>query len=256
MKNTHIYCALLLCFSVSSAYSKDSTSAPSPQVQSPQVLSPQVLVAEPAHLTTRIEWAKFPVVQYHQADLKQKDRHAIVRIKADEKGQVVQAKIQESTGLAKLDHQLLKAVQAAKTKPIKKDGINQTLVGYQTFSFRLNDQASAKSCNIIAQSNNWNKQQADKSVAFEYLKTPNIEVSQDVLRHQDRSVKVKFKVNKQGDVEEAKLTKLSGVNAIDQRVLEHILQQKVSLHRTVKTLWIYKKSTLSDVFQLNLKDCA
>lgn len=243
---TQICCALLLCLGASNAFSKDST----------KVLSPQVLVAEPAHLTTRIEWAKFPHVQYQQEDLKEKDRQAIVRVKADDKGRVLEAKIQDSTGVAKLDQQLIKAVMAAKTKPFKKDGLNQTVVGYQSFSFRINASNPYKSCEVSAQSKNWTKQQNDQSLSFEYLKEPRIELAQDLLRNQNRVVKVKFKVNKLGNVQDVQLKKLSGVNAIDQAVLQHIRQQKVSLHRSIKTLWIYKKSTLTDEFSFKLQDCS
>lgn len=246
MMKTPICCALLLSLGVSSAYSKDIT----------KVLSPQVLIAEPAHLTTRIEWAKFPHVQYQQEDLEQKDRHAIVRVKADESGRVLQATIQDSTGVAKLDQKLIIAVMAAKTKPFKKDGLNRTLIGYQTFSFSIKNNNTYKSCEVSSQSTNWAKQQNNKSVTFEYLKEPHIEIPQDLLRNQNRVVKVKFKVNKQGAVQEAKLKNRSGVNAIDQAVLQHIGQQKVRLHRSFKTLWIYKKSTLTDEFIFKLQDCS
>ena len=39
-----------------------------------QKLEPETLTAESAHLTTRIEWTKFPRVQYNSTELSGQDR--------------------------------------------------------------------------------------------------------------------------------------------------------------------------------------
>ena len=68
-------------------------------------------------------------------------------------------------------------------------------------------------------------------------------------------MKFKFKVDKQGEVTQVKLKKLSGVNAIDQAVYNALSNSKVELKRTASTLWMYKKHTLKDEIQFKMDDC-
>ncbi|KAF1022824.1 MAG: hypothetical protein GAK29_03081 [Acinetobacter bereziniae] len=68
----------------------------------------------PLHLTTQIQWVKFPQVQYQTAELKTQDRSAIIRVSANSSGQVTDAEVQESTGITSLDQKLIDAVEAAK----------------------------------------------------------------------------------------------------------------------------------------------
>lgn len=248
MMKSKLCFSLLLCLAVTSTYSKENTNT--------KKLAPQISTAEPAHLTTRIDWVKFPQFQYDNADLDDRERHAIVRIKADENGKVTHASIQESTGVKKLDQILLKAIYEARTKPFSKNGNAQPLIGYQTFSFKQNHQQSENNiCYIKGLSKNWDRQQKEKSIGFEYVHAPEVEILQDTLKNQDRSVKVKFKVDKQGDIHDITLKKLSGVNEIDQNVVEAISKAQVHTQRSARTLWIYKKSTLTDTIQFDLKNC-
>lgn len=240
--------SLLMCFAATATHSKESTDT--------KKLAVQTVTAEPAHLTTRIQWVKFPQVQYDDGDLNHRDRFAIVRVKADESGKVTSASVQESTGIKKLDQILLKAVYSAKTKPFKKDGNHLSMIGYQAFSLKLNDGAEDNSqCEILGISKNWAKQQKDKSAAFEYLKQPDITIEKDILKNQNRVIKFKFKVNKHGDVKKVELKKHSGVNAIDQQVIEAVSNSKVLTHRTASTLWMYKKSRLSDEISFKIENC-
>lgn len=240
--------SLLMCFAVSTAHSKENTNT--------KKLATQITTAEPAHLTTRVEWVKFPQFQYDDADLNGHERHAIVRVKADETGKIIQASVQESTGVKKLDQILLKAVYAAKTKPFHKDGSAHSVIGYQAFSLKPNaDENDKVQCHIDGISKNWTRQLKDKSVGFAYVNQPEVQVDQDLLKNQDRAVKFKFKVDKQGNIKEVKLKKLSGVNALDQEVVEAVSHAKVHTQRSARTLWIYKKSTLTDQIEFNLNNC-
>ena len=73
--------SVLLGFPLSAAYS-----APPKKVHQLPAQSIDVL---PAHLTTRIQWAKFPQPNYSNEDLNQKSRAAIIRVFADENGNVL-----------------------------------------------------------------------------------------------------------------------------------------------------------------------
>ncbi|WP_227591388.1 energy transducer TonB family protein [Acinetobacter shaoyimingii] len=248
MMKSKLCFTLMLCLAATSTYSKENINS--------KKLATQISTAEPAHLTTRIDWVKFPQFQYDDADLNDRERHAIVRIKADENGKVTHASIQESTGVKKLDQILLKAVYAAKTKPFSKNGNTQSLIGYQTFSFKPDQQQSENNiCYVNGLSKNWDRQQKDKSVGFEYVQAPQIEIEQDLLKNQDRSVKVKFEVDKQGKIHDVDLKKLSGVNELDQKVVDAVTNSQVRTQRSARTLWIYKKSTLTDTIQFSFDSC-
>lgn len=211
------------------------------------------------HLTTRIQWLKFPQLSYQTADLKNEDRSAIIRVQTDQAGKVVEADVQESTGLRALDQKLIDAVEDAKVKPVQKNGKAVPIVGYQTFTLSLNNAedriSSKKQCTYSFNSQNWIKQEKDKSVAFHYLQQPSLALDQSLLKNKDRVVKFKFKLNKQGEIAQVKLTKLSGVNAIDQQVIEAVEHAQVSVKRSYRTLWIYKKSSFSDQIQFKQNDC-
>ena len=77
-----------------------------------------------------------------------------------------------------------------------------------------------------------------------------------LLNDQDRVVKFKFKVDQQGDVTQVKLKKRSGVNAIDQQVIEAVQHSQVAVKRSYKTLWIYKKSTFKDELHFQVNACS
>lgn len=235
------------------------TFAYSAEPKSIQKLAIEKTTAEPTHLTTRIQWIKYPHIQYKTEDLANYDRSAIVRVEADDLGNIVKTNIQESTGLKYLDRKITTAIQAAKVKPYLKDGMAIPVIGYQTFTLKL-DQSEDKTltqnqCQYSFSSKNWMNQQRNKSVPFEYSQQPQLNITDDLLKNKDRVIKFKFKVNKQGNVIHFKFKKRSGVNAIDLMVLEAVSNAKVKTSRNYKTLWIYKKSTLNDEIQFKLNEC-
>ena len=224
-----------------------------------QKLESETITAESTHLTTRIEWTQFPRIQYNSSELSGQNRSAIVRVKANKHGQVTDADIQESTGVKALDQKLIRAVEQAKVKPHQENGNKKSIVGYQTFTLRLKDASDQTQNNVVCKysfdSDVWRRQQKDKSTAFKYTQQPNLSLDQNLLKFKDRTVKFKFKVNKQGEVTQVKLKKLSGVNAIDQAVASAISNSKVELKRTASTLWMYKKHTLKDEIHFAMDNC-
>lgn len=226
-----------------------------PTIQVHGVQSEQV---QPQHLTTRIQWIKFPQVNYQVSELKNQNRSAIIRVQTDASGNVVNADVQDSTGLRILDEKLVNAVEQAKVKPIKKNGKSIPMIGYQTFSLNLEnaqDHTQTAQCTYHFISQNWVKQEKNKSTAFSYTKQPQLSLEQDLFKNKDRVVKFKFKANKQGEISHVKLTKRSGVNAIDQQVIEAVEHAQVDVKRSYRTLWIYKQSTFKDEIKFKMNDC-
>ncbi|QIO09772.1 TonB family protein [Acinetobacter lanii] len=242
-----IFClSLLLCFASTATHSKVNS-----KDNAAQQLAVQRSTAEAAHLTTRIQWLKFPQLKYSDADLNGLDRFAIVRVKADESGKVISATVKESTGLKSLDDRLVQAVLKAKTKPAQKNGNAVAMVGYQSFTFNLTKDPADR-CQFKFDSKNWIKQQAQQKTPFSYQTQPELDISSEDLNGYDRRVKFSFKADKHGNVKKAKISKGSGRYELDQQVLEAVQNAKVDVPRKY---WIYKKSHLKDEIQFKLDEC-
>lgn len=235
------YFPLLLCLSTT-AYSAENTKL--------SQLATQIIVAEPAHLTTRIQWVKFPQINFKDDDLQSQDRYAIIRIKADENGKIIDATVKESTGIQKLDQILLNAVYAAKPKPVVKNGNKLSIIGYQTFSLKLND--DTENCALSFNSKTWQAQQQQEKTKFTYLNQPQLNISTNDLNGHDRKINFKLKVNKHGNVKHVKIEKGSGVYTLDQTLKQALLETQVKVPRQY---WIYKKSTLKDEIEFKQDDC-
>ncbi|WP_445116443.1 TonB family protein [Acinetobacter sp. WZC-1] len=245
------YLTLLMCLPLTTIHAAEPSRI--------KRLTTETITAEPAHLTTRIQWIKYPHLQYKIEELAGQDRSAIIRIQADKTGHVVGTTVQESTGVKALDQKLIAAVSQAKIKPHLQNGTAQSVIGYQNFTLKLKDsadQANARQpCVYHFDSANWLRQQQNKSVPFSYRQQPQLQIHETALKNSTRVVKVKFRVNKQGEVTHVKLKKRSGVNAIDQQVIEALSHSQVQVNRTAATLWLYKKSTLSDEIQFKAGSC-
>lgn len=237
-----------LCFSFMLCLA--STSALSTEKTTSTQLAKQTMTAESAHLTTRIQWIKFPQIRYEDADLKSQDRYAIVRIKANESGEIVDASVKESTGLQKLDQMLLKAIYSAQTKPFQKDGNELSVIGYQSFSLKLSDEMD--NCQFNFDSKIWQAQQDHNKTPFTYQQQPQIQINSSNLQGHHRHVKFSFNVDKKGNVKSSKITKGSGIYSLDQQILNAVNHAKVDVPRKY---WIYKKSKLKDEIQFNLNHC-
>ena len=174
--------------------------------QPPLELSIQKSSAQSAHLTTRIQWVDFPKPQYKNSDLNQQNRAAIIRIYADETGDVTKASVQESTGLKALDEKLVNAVLQAKIKPFVEDGTASAIIGYQVFNLNLTPD-DAEACNYTFDSKNWLAQQQQQKVPFQYQAQPTLALDSTQLNGHDRQVKFNFKTDKHGNIKKPKITK-------------------------------------------------
>ena len=224
----------------------------SAEVKSSKQLSVQKSAALPAHLTTRIQWTKFPQPEYKNEDLKDQNRSAIIRIYADETGQISKATVQESTGLGDLDQRLLKAVNNAHVKPHIENNIANAQIGYQAFNLKLSPDHEREICQYGFNSKNWQAQQKAKKTSFSYRTQPTLALNSEQLNGHNRTIKFSFKVNKQGDVKKVRIKKGSGIFALDQMLVQAVSNVQVDVQRQY---WIYKKSTLKDEIKFDLDQC-
>jgi len=222
--------------------------------QPPLELTIQKSSAQSAHLTTRIQWVDFPKPQYKNSDLNQQNRAAIIRVYADETGDVTKATVQETTGLKALDEKLVNAVLQAKVKPFIEDDTALAIIGYQVFNLNLTPD-DAEACNYSFDSKNWRAQQQQQKVPFQYQAQPKLALDSTQLNSHDRQIKFSFKADKHGNIKKPKITKGSGIYALDQQVLQAVSNSKVSVKRTASTLWLYKKSKFKDAIEFDLNAC-
>ena len=222
--------------------------------QPPLELTIQKSSAQSAHLTTRIQWLDFPKPQYKNSDLNQQNRAAIIRVYADETGEVTKATVQETTGIKALDEKLVNAVLQAKVKPFMEDDTALAVIGYQVFNLNLTPD-DAEACNYSFDSKNWRAQQQQQKVPFQYQVQPKLALDSTQLNDHDRQIKFSFKADKHGNIKKPKITKGSGIYELDQQVLQAVANSRVSVKRTASTLWIYKKSKFKDAIEFDLNAC-
>lgn len=222
--------------------------------QPPLELTIQKSSAQSAHLTTRIQWVDFPKPQYKNSDLNQQNRAAIIRVYADETGDVTKATVQETTGIKALDEKLVNAVLQAKVKPFIEDDTALAVIGYQVFNLNLTPD-DIEECNYSFNSKNWRAQQQQQKVPFQYQAQPTLALESSQLNGHDRQIKFSFKADKHGNIKKPKISKGSGIYELDQQVLQAVANSKVSVKRTASTLWIYKKSKFKDAIEFDLNAC-
>lgn len=248
--NSKFYLALSIAV-ISSMSSTQAATKAKKNKSSATTLATQTLTAEPSHRTTRIQWLKFPQLDYSDRELKQHDRNAIVRITANEEGRVTDASIQESTGIAALDRKLIQTVLQARTQPVKYQDNALSTVGYQSFNFILS-QNQPKQCQYDFASKHWAAQQNDKHPSYRYRSQPQLNVSSEDLNHDDRTVKFSFKADKHGHAKKAKITQGSGSYKLDNLVLAAVETADVDVSRKY---WIYKKAHFKDQISFKLDQC-
>ena len=222
--------------------------------QPPLELTIQKSSAQSAHLTTRIQWLDFPKPQYKNSDLNQQNRAAIIRVYADETGDVTKATVQETTGIKALDEKLVNAVLQAKVKPFMEDDTALAVIGYQVFNLNLTPD-DVEACNYSFDSKNWRAQQQQQKVPFQYQAQPKLTLDSTQLNDHDRQIKFSFKADKHGNIKKPKISKGSGIYELDQQVLQAVANSKVSVKRTASTLWLYKKSKFKDAIEFDLNAC-
>ena len=242
----------ILCLSVLVSLPLSAAYSASPKKM--HQLPTQIVEVSPTHLTTRIQWAKLPQPKYSNEDLNQKNRAAIIRVFADQDGNVQEATIQESTGIKSLDQILIRAVEKAEVKPHIEDGQPAPLIGYQAFNLKLTTK-NQNNCDYQFDSKNWIAQQNDKKTPFQYVQQPQLELNSTQLNGHDRKVKFSFKTDKHGQVKKVKIKQGSGLYALDQNVAQAVSGSQIAVKRTARTLWLYKKARFKDEIQFKLDAC-
>lgn len=237
---------LLLSFPFAASYSASTKKAPQ--------LPTQTIDVQPTHLTTRIEWTKFPKPKYSNEDLKGQDRSAVVRIYANEQGHIKQAAIQDSTGYQQLDQLLLNAVKSAEVRPHIENKTALPIIGYQVFNLKLTDQ-DQEFCEYSFNSKNWQAQQQQQKTKFQYLNQPELNVDTDLLNEHDRKVEFQIKANRKGEIKKVNIRKGSGIYQLDQQVTNALKGTQISTKRRASTLWLYKPSSFKDEIQFKLNEC-
>lgn len=216
-----------------------------------QQLQVQKSAALPAHLTTRIDWQQFPQPSYKNQDLNGQNRSAIVRVYADENGQVTKANIQESSGVAKIDEALLKAVYTAQVKPHRIQGLTLPIIGYQVFN--LNHQHDdSEICQYQFASKVWQAEQQGQKTPFRYLTQPSLKISEEDLKQYPRHIAFELKVNNKGQVKKVKINKGSGIYLLDQQLKQAVQGSNVKVARKY---WLYKPNTLKDEIIFHPEKC-
>jgi TonB family protein len=241
----------ILCLSTLMCLPLTAYSAGAKQVH--QLPAQTIDVSPTSHLTTRLQWSKFPQPNYSIEDLKNKNRAAIIRVVANTKGDVTDATVEESTGLKALDQILIQAVEDAQVKPHIKDGRAVSQIGYQAFNLKLSNADAI--CNYRFDSKVWLAQTEAKKTTFQYVAQPQLELDSSQLNGHNRQVKFSFTTDKHGNVKKVKIKQGSGVYALDQSIVHAVTDSQIRVKRTARTLWLYKKSSFKDEIQFKLNAC-
>lgn len=85
-----------------------------------------------------VQWSRTPRPSYSNKDLQGESRRVVVLIEANEQGNITNARITRSSGLAALDEKILRAVRNAKFKPYKENGVAYPIRAEQPFELTLN----------------------------------------------------------------------------------------------------------------------
>lgn len=85
-----------------------------------------------------VQWSRSPRPTYTNQDLQGEARTVVILIEADEKGNIVNARVTQSSGVSSLDNKVLRAVKSAKFKPYKENGVAYAIRAEQPFSLTLN----------------------------------------------------------------------------------------------------------------------
>lgn len=131
----------------------------------------------------------------------------MVRIYANEHGQIKQAAIQDSTGYQQLDQLLLNAVKSAEVKPHIENKTALPIIGYQVFNLKLTEQ-DQEFCEYSFNSKNWQAQQKHQKTKFQYVNQPELNVDTDLLNGHDRKVEFKIKANSKGEIKKINIKKV------------------------------------------------
>lgn len=203
----------------------------------------------------RIVWVKQPRIRFNDHELRQQNRQISVVIHGNEKGEVTQVEIAQSSGLPELDKKVVRAVYQSKFRPYKNNGVAIPFTAEQPFSLQLS-RATFKErspiCTYHFESEVWNKQQSNQSTAFRYNTQPNLNITPEQLAQQSREVEFSFKLSRKNEISQVEISKSSGVNLMDTQVKYAVSNASITAPRK---FWQFYKLKFNDRIYFDIKQC-
>ncbi|QIO05057.1 energy transducer TonB [Acinetobacter shaoyimingii] len=211
-----------------------------------------------------IGWSRQPRVNFLAGDLEGKPRSVSVIIQADKFGKIIEAKIDQSSGLSELDNRILSAVKVAKLRPTSLDSDQEFIKVIQDFKFISHDYSSTKKspplsnrvrkpiCSYSFNSVVLNKQIKGQETAFKYIQKPPLSIQKAELERQDRMVKFEFKLSRKNKISDIKLIQGSNLVNIDSKVIDAVSKAQVSATRK---FYQFYKLKFEDQIDFNLNAC-
>ncbi len=203
----------------------------------------------------RIVWVKQPRIRFNDHELRQQNRQISVVIHGNEKGEVTQVEIAQSSGLPELDKKVVRAVYQSKFRPYKKNGVAVPFTAEQPFSLQLSTatfKERSPICTYHFESEVWNKQQSNQSTAFRYNTQPNLNITPEQLAQQSREVEFSFKLSRKNEISQVEISKSSGVNLMDTQVKYAVSNASITAPRK---FWQFYKLKFNDRIYFDIKQC-
>lgn len=202
-----------------------------------------------------LSWAKKPRIRLNDHELGQQSRQIHVVINANEKGEVTQVNIAQSSGLAELDKKVVRAVYQSKFRPYKENGVAVPFTAEQPFSLQLSTatfKERSPICTYHFESEVWNKQQSNQSTAFRYNTQPNLNITPEQLAQQSREVEFSFKLSRKNKISQVEISKSSGLNLMDAQVKYAVSNASITAPRK---FWQLYKLKFNDRIYFDIKQC-
>lgn len=212
----------------------------------------------------QIRWAKIPRPIFLAGDLEGKPRQVSAVIDADTTGQITNIKISQSSGLKDLDKIVIKAIQRARFKPYQENGVILPFRVTQSFKFeaddysltrkstRRNNSSAQKSCSYQFNSDVIKLQQKNQETPFSYIQTPPLSIRDSDLNGANRNVVFQFKLSRKNIISNIELVKSSGIDLIDQQVINAVSIARVEAPRK---FYQFFKITYQDQIEFKLSEC-
>lgn len=202
-----------------------------------------------------ISWLKKPRFKVNNDELKQQNRQISVVIHADEKGEVAQVDIVQSSGLPELDKKIVRAVYQSKFRPYKENGVAVSFIVQQPFNLQLSTATFKEMtpvCTYHFKSEVWNKQQSDQSTPFRYKTQPRLTIISEQLVQQSRDIEFSFKLSRKNEISQVEISKSSGVNQIDSQIKYAVTHASITAPRK---FWQFYKLKFNDRIYFDINHC-
>lgn len=202
-----------------------------------------------------ISWSRQPKIRLNNHELGQQSHQIDVMISANEKGEVTQVHITQSSGRPALDRKIVSAVYASKFRPYKHNGVATPITVTQSFSLQPSRTAlkhTSAVCTYNFESEVWHKQQSDQRSAFRYNTQPSLRIVPEQLSQQSREIEFSFKLSRQNSISQVEILKSSGVQLMDAQVKYAVSHASITAPRK---FWQFYKLKFNDRIYFDIKQC-